>query len=69
MELDDDWDDDVQWEGETDAAGSADSAVLVWGPDNDILPQRTFTNVMAKGKAVPQKEGWQEQENPMATSI
>eukprot|EP00957_Ditylum_brightwellii_P202313 15329605-Ditylum_brightwellii.AAC.1 len=69
MEVDNDWDDNIQWEGETDAAGSADSAVQVWGTNNDILLQQTFTNVMAKGKTMPQKEGWQEQENPMATSI
>eukprot|EP00957_Ditylum_brightwellii_P028274 2135611-Ditylum_brightwellii.AAC.1 len=48
MEVDDDWDNDVQWEGETDKAGLSDSAVLVQGPNNYILPQRTFINIMAK---------------------
>eukprot|EP00957_Ditylum_brightwellii_P043949 3334808-Ditylum_brightwellii.AAC.1 len=69
MEVEDDWDDDVQWEEATDKAEASNNAVLVQGPDNNILPQRTFTNVMAKGKGAPQKKRWQEHKNLMATRI
>eukprot|EP00957_Ditylum_brightwellii_P038614 2919076-Ditylum_brightwellii.AAC.1 len=69
MNVEDDWDEDVQWEEATDEAAAFNNVVLVRGPDNNILPQRAFTNVMAKGKGAPQKEMRYGRPNPMATSI
>eukprot|EP00957_Ditylum_brightwellii_P093888 7149691-Ditylum_brightwellii.AAC.1 len=60
MEVEDDWDNDAQWEEATDKAEASNNADLVCGPNNNILPQCTFTNVMAKVKGAPQKERQQE---------
>eukprot|EP00957_Ditylum_brightwellii_P211500 15366251-Ditylum_brightwellii.AAC.3 len=70
MDIEDDWDNKVQWEETKYARTKGTNFLTVCGLDNKCLPQRTFTQVIVQeGPEKPQTQKENTMPNPMASCI